>query len=136
MACIPRGPSIPCHPWLVYNNLRPWLYLHPNHPFRPSNTKSSQKHLILLNIDHISVGSMLTPSGIPSRHTTQWGASIVIFPMKKHLESRNPALNVPKRCEADATDTVYSDTPAVDSGVKQAQLFIGNDRIPAKKSLV
>ena len=50
--------------------------------------------------------------------------------MKKHLKSRNPALNVPRRHEAVATDTVYSDTPAIDSGVKMAHLFVG------KKSLV
>ena len=42
---------------------------------------------------------------------------------KRHLKSRNPAINVPTRHEAVATDTVYSDTPAVDSGVKMAQLF-------------
>ena len=28
-----------------------------------------------------------------------------------------------------ATDTVYSDTPAVDSGVKQAQLFVGKESL-------
>ena len=39
--------------------------------------------------------------------------------MKKHLKSRNPALNIPRRHEPVATDTVFSDTPAVDSGVKQ-----------------
>ena len=42
-------------------------------------------------------------------HTTQWGASVTTFPMKRHLKSRNPALNVPRRHEAVATDTVYSD---------------------------
>ena len=47
--------------------------------------------------------------------------------MKKHLKSRNPALNAPRKHEAVATDTVYSDTPAVDSGVKQAQLFVGKE---------
>ena len=47
------------------------------------------------------------------KHTTQWGASIDTFPMKKHLKSRNPALNVPRRHKAVATDTVYSDTPAI-----------------------
>ena len=47
--------------------------------------------------------------------------------MKKHLKSRNPALNIPRRHEAVATDTVFSGTPAVDSGVKQAQLFVGRD---------
>ena len=44
--------------------------------------------------------------------------------MKKHLKSRNPALNIPRRHESVATDTVFSDTPAVDSGVKEAQVFL------------
>ena len=58
--------------------------------------------------------------------STQWGVSLPnTFPMKKHLKSRNPALNIPRRHEAVATDTVFSDTPAVDSGVKQAQVFVG-----------
>ena len=51
------------------------------------------------------------------------------FPMKKHLKSRNPALNIPRRHEAVATDTVFSDTPAVDSGVKQAQVFVRRDTL-------
>ena len=59
------------------------------------------------------------------KHTTQWGASITSFPMKKHLKSRSSALNVPRRHEAVATDTVYSDNPAIDSGVKMAQHFVG-----------
>ena len=46
-------------------------------------------------------------------------------PQLPHLKSSNPALNIPRRPEAVATDTVYSDTPAVDSGVKMAQLFVG-----------
>ena len=49
--------------------------------------------------------------------------------MKRHLKSRNPALNVPRRHEAVATETVYSDTPAVDNGVKQAQLFVGKESL-------
>ena len=49
--------------------------------------------------------------------------------MKRHLKSRNPALNVPRRHEAVATDTVYSATPAVDSGVKQANLFVGKESL-------
>ena len=48
--------------------------------------------------------------------------------MKKHLKSRNPAL---RRHEAIATDNVFSDTPAVDSGVKQAQVFVGRDTLVA-----
>ena len=34
----------------------PMAYHHPSHPFRPVNTNSRQKHLILTNIDHISLG--------------------------------------------------------------------------------
>ena len=51
--------------------------------------------------------------------------------MKKHLKSRNPALNIPRRHEAVATDTVFSDTPVVDSGAKQAQVFVGRDILGA-----
>ena len=40
--------------------------------------------------------------------STQWGVSIPnTFPMKKHLKSRNPVLNIPRRHEPVATDTVY-----------------------------
>ena len=64
--------------------------------------------------------------------STQWGVSLPnTFPMKKHLKSRNPALNIPRRHEAVATDTVFSDTPAVHSGVKQAQVFVGRDTLVA-----
>ena len=64
--------------------------------------------------------------------STQWGVSLPnTFPMKKHLKSRNPALNIRRRHEAVATDTVFSDTPAVDSGVKQAQVFVGRDTLVA-----
>ena len=58
------------------------------------------------------------------KHSTKWGESVVTFPLKKHLKSRSPALNVPRRHEAIATDTVYADTPAVDSGLIQAQRFV------------
>ena len=64
--------------------------------------------------------------------STQWGVSLPnTFPVKKHLKSRNPTLNIPRRHEAVATDTVFSDTPAVDSGVKQAQVFVDRDTVVA-----
>ena len=64
--------------------------------------------------------------------STQWGVSLPnTFPMKRHLKSRNPALNVSRRHKSVATDTVFSDTPAVDSGVKQAQVFVGRDTLVA-----
>ena len=56
--------------------------------------------------------------------STQWGVTVSsTFPMKKHLKSRNPALNINRRNEAVPTDAVFSDTPAVDSGVKQTQFL-------------
>ena len=51
--------------------------------------------------------------------------------MKRHLKSQNPALNVPRRHEPVAPDTVFSDTPAVDSGVKHTQVFGGRDSLVA-----
>ena len=63
------------------------------------------------------------------KNTTQCRVSVATYPKKRHLKSRNPALNVPRRHEAVATDTVYSDTSAVDSGVKQAQLFVGKESL-------
>ena len=61
--------------------------------------------------------------------TTQWGVALDSFPMKRHLKSWNPAFNVSSRHEPLATDTIFSDTPAVDSGVKQAQVFVGRDSL-------
>ena len=63
------------------------------------------------------------------KHTTQWGASVGTFPMRKHLKSRNPTLNIPRRHEAVGTDTVYSNTPAVDSGVKHSQIFVRKESL-------
>ena len=51
--------------------------------------------------------------------------------MKRQLKSRNPALNVSRRHESGATGNIFSDTPVVDSGVKQAQVFVGRDSFVA-----
>jgi hypothetical protein len=49
--------------------------------------------------------------------------------MRKHFKARYPAFNVSSRNGSLATDTVYSDTPAVDNGSKGAQIFIGRDSL-------
>ena len=59
------------------------------------------------------------------------GVALDSFPVKRHLKSRNPALNFPRRHESVATDTILSDRPAVDSGVKQAEVFVGKDSLVA-----
>ena len=64
--------------------------------------------------------------------STQQGVSIPnTFPMRKHLQSRNLALNIPRRHDPVATDTVFSDTPAVDCGVKQTHVCAGRDTFVA-----
>jgi hypothetical protein len=42
---------------------------------------------------------------------------------------RFPSLNVHQRQEAVATDTIFSDTPAVDNGSTCAQIFVGMDTL-------
>ena len=49
--------------------------------------------------------------------------------IKKHFKSRNPVFNIPRRSEAVATDTIFSDTPAVDDGSTMAQIFCGRDTL-------
>ena len=49
--------------------------------------------------------------------------------IKKHFKSRNPVFNIPRLSEAVATDTIFSDTPAVDDGSTMAQFFCGHDTL-------
>ena len=49
--------------------------------------------------------------------------------IKKHFKSRNPVFNIPRHSEAVATDTIFSDTPAVDDGSTMAQFFCGHDTL-------
>ena len=49
--------------------------------------------------------------------------------IKKHFKSPNPVFNIPRRSEAVATDTIFSDTPAVDDGSTMAQFFCGRDTL-------
>ena len=57
--------------------------------------------------------------------TTQWAISYTNFPMRKHFKSRFPVFNIPRQSEEVATDTIFSATPAIDSGVTMAQSFVG-----------
>ena len=54
--------------------------------------------------------------------------------MRKHLKSKNPALNIPRRHGPVGTDTIFFYTPAVDKGVKQAHVFVGRDTLVADAS--
>ena len=58
-----------------------------------------------------------------------WNAPHTQNYIKKHFKSRNPVFNIPRRSEAVATDTIFSDTPAVDEGSTMAQFFCGRDTL-------
>jgi hypothetical protein len=57
--------------------------------------------------------------------TTQLACMPMSTMLKKQYKSPNPALNVRPRDEPGATDTIYSDTLAIDCGIISAQLFVG-----------
>ena len=59
--------------------------------------------------------------------TTQFARNVVRLPFKMHLKSRFPANSVPRRNEPVATDTVWSDVPAIDDGSTAAQVFVGRN---------
>ena len=47
--------------------------------------------------------------------------------LEKHFKSINPVFNIPRRNEHVATDTIFSDTPAINDGSTMAQFFVGKD---------
>ena len=49
--------------------------------------------------------------------------------IKNHFKPRNPAFIIPRCSEDVATDTIFSDTPAVDDGSTMAQFFCGHDNL-------
>ena len=58
--------------------------------------------------------------------TTQHAKMILSRPnIWNKQQSANPALNIPQRMEAVATDQIYADVPAVDNGCTSAQFFCG-----------
>jgi hypothetical protein len=57
--------------------------------------------------------------------TTQYAHIPMSTHLRKHYKSPNPAMNVHRRDEDIATDTVFSDEPAVDDGATCAQFYVG-----------
>jgi hypothetical protein len=57
--------------------------------------------------------------------TTQYARMPLNTVLRKCFKSPNPAVNVRRRDEPVATDTIQSDVPAIDGGEKYAQLFVG-----------
>ena len=52
--------------------------------------------------------------------------------LKKHFKSRNPVFNTPRRNQPVATDTIFSDTPAINDGSTMAQFFVRKDTLESK----
>jgi hypothetical protein len=61
--------------------------------------------------------------------TTQYARIPMSTFLRKHYKAPNPAFNVHRRAEPVATDTVYADTPAIDSGATSAQFFVGTESL-------
>ena len=57
------------------------------------------------------------------------GIDIYQIPYEYTFQKRFPAFNIPCRNEAVPTDTIFSDTPAIDSGATKAQSFVGKDSL-------
>ena len=47
----------------------------------------------------------------------------------RSTSSPGPVFKIPRRNEAVATDTIFSDTPAINDGSTLAQFFIGRDTL-------
>jgi hypothetical protein len=63
--------------------------------------------------------------------TTQYARGRVSDTIRQHWKSRFPACNVKRRNDAVATDTIFSDSPAVYSGNKVAKIFVGRTSLVA-----
>ena len=61
------------------------------------------------------------------KHTTQIGTLPPSFHLQRQFKSPNPALNIHRRNEADATDQIFAKVPAVDGGETSAHIFVGQD---------
>ena len=63
------------------------------------------------------------------RTTQHYRKSESVSTLNKHYKSPFPAHNVPRRSEDVATDTVFSDVPAIGGGETCAQIFVGRQSL-------
>ena len=73
-----------------------------------------------------SPSSIKDTFNVTTRHGTAPNTTNYI---KKHFKSRSPVFNIPRCSDTVATDTIFSDTPAVDDGSTMAQFFCGRDTL-------
>ena len=73
-----------------------------------------------------STSSIKDTFNVTTRHGTAPNTQDYI---KNHFKPRNPVSSIPRCSEDLATDTIFSDTPAVDDGSTMAQFFCGHDTL-------
>ena len=73
-----------------------------------------------------SPSSIKDTFNVTTRHGTAPNTQDYI---KNHFKPRNPVSSIPRCSEDLATDTIFSDTPAVDDGSTMAQFFYGHDTL-------
>ena len=73
-----------------------------------------------------SPSSIKDTFNVTTRHGTAPNTKDYI---KHHFKPRNPVFSIPRCSEDLATDTIFSDTPAVDDGSTMAQFFCGHDTL-------
>ena len=61
------------------------------------------------------------------KHTTQIGTLPPSSHLQRQFKSPNPALNLHRRNEADATDQIFAKVPAMDGGETSDHIFVGQD---------
>ena len=61
------------------------------------------------------------------KHTTQIGTMPPSSHLQRQFKSPNPALNLQRRNEANATDQIFSKVAAMDGGEMSAHIFVGQD---------
>ena len=61
------------------------------------------------------------------KHTTQIGTLPPSSHLQRQFKSPDPALNIHRRDEADATDQIFAKVPAMDGGETSAHIFVGQD---------
>ena len=59
------------------------------------------------------------------KHTTQIGTLPPSSHLQRQFKSPNPALNLHRQIEADATDQIFAKVPAMDAGETSAHIFVG-----------
>ena len=98
----------------------------------PPDRSNMDHHKHAIKTQHIDFEKPRPYFGCVNKHTiektfhktTQWAVVSTRYPMRKHFKSIFPAFNIPRRSEKVATDTIFSDTPAIDSGITMAQILL------------